>query len=116
MADTTMNVNLEEVLVKGVAAELLGKMSAEEKESILKDAIVRKLNDLDTWGLKKLIDTEALRLASEYLQDPEVQEKIRQAAILKANALIDGLIDTFGEGLELWAKSEWRKVLKIPNK
>ena len=108
-----IDVNIEALLVKQVAAELIGKMSPEEKGDLLKDAIARKLVDtVDSWELKKAIELEVVRLASQYMQEPDVQGRIREKAVSRTNELVDGLLETFGKSMEDWAKSEWRRFLK----
>lgn len=109
---SSVEINLEAVLIREVAAQLLAKMSPEERESILKSAIVSKLVNIDSWEMKKAIEAETTRLAAEYIKEPDIQVKLRETAIAKVNELINGLFDTFGKNMEDWAKSEWRRILK----
>lgn len=113
----TINVNLEDILIKEVAGKILAQLSEEEKSKILKDAIASKLTIItDFWELCKVVEAEVLRLAAEYMKQPDIQQKMRETAIAKVDELMTGLIDMFGKSLEDWAKTEYKRILKVKEK
>ncbi len=113
MSKQTIDINLESLLIREVAGEVLGKLSEEEKAEILKSAITSKLSNVDFWELRKAIDTEVVKLAAEYMQEPDVRTRLRETAIAKVEEIVEGLFDMFGKGMENWAKAEWARILKV---
>lgn len=104
-------INVEKLITQQIASEILGKLPAEEKDELLRNAIRTQLQDrLSLYNIHKAIEVECLAMAGEYIKTEEVQTLLREKAKQVVDNYFDGLFLLLGKGLEDYAKNNWYRI------
>lgn len=95
-----------------LAVSMVEGLSEEERKKIIAEAISERLSKLGgSWEIERILRDESLKYACEYIQKPEVAERLRTIAIDVVEDVIGGIQKAVGEALEDCIKSKYKRFL-----
>ena len=102
---------IDGVLAKA-AADAVASITPEQRRELMKEAVEKQIaGHLQGYGFRaeidKIIGPVQLAALQEYVDEPEVRERIRQRARMAGEKFIDGLIDaTLNSMASAWGVGE----------
>ena len=96
MSDLNLETVVKDAVRKQIAADVVNSLDENAKEKIITNAVGDLLDSYKFRGkLEKAIEEEAIRVLHEYIQLPEVKEKIRTKTIVATEKFIDTFQQAF---------------------
>jgi len=96
-----MEIDMEDLIKQQIVAEVLAKVSDEQRDAILEKSMTKVLNDVfNTWHVEKAIKADAERYMEEYIKQPAVQEKIKSSVITSFDNILVGMVAAFETRIE----------------
>lgn len=109
-----MEVNIDELVKAQIAQKIIESLPESERQKILEASITKTLQEvLKPWNVEKAISSDVNRYMSEYLQNPEVQNRIREATKKAVDELISGVIRVIISNSQRGIKSEYQEFMKL---
>ena len=109
--------NMEKAIMCQIAGKLLEAIPEEEKKKILEKSLIKTLSDtLSSWQVESAIKKDVLKYMEKYIQDPEVQNRIKISVQRSFDQLIDGMILTIVAASQDAYKSEYRRFMEVEKK
>lgn len=103
---------MEKAIMCQVAAKLIDSLPEEKKKEILEASLTKTLQDVfKPWHVEQAIKKDVEKYMAEYIQDPEVQERIKNATRDAVDKLMDGVINCVVTASQSDIKSEYRKFI-----
>lgn len=102
--------DFEKALRQEIAAKVIAALPDEQKQEIIARGIAKAINDISfrlDYEVEKLLTEQALVFAGEYIQRPEVQEKLRQKAHLAVDAILERIVQVMAQRAEEAIKSKY---------
>ena len=103
---------IENAIQQEIATKVISNLPDEQKNIIIAEAIKRILTkDLFIdWEVKKMLNQYGLAYAYEYVQNPEIQNNLKEKAISVVNDVMDGVIKVIGKAIEDDIKSQYTRI------
>ena len=96
MSELNLETVVKDAVRKQIAADVVNSLDENAKEKIITNAVSDLLDSYKFRGnLEKAIEEESLRILHEYIQLPEVKEKIRMKTIVATEKFIDTFQQAF---------------------
>lgn len=107
-----MKTDLEKALQTQIAMQMIESLDEGMRKEILAEGVKRQLSNLQLdYEVEKIIKEEAMVFAREYIQQPEIQEQLREKAYKVVDDIIDGIVKTIGRGIENDIKNNYTRIL-----
>lgn len=109
-----LDLNLQKAIQHEIAAKMIAVLPEEQKLALLAEGLAEVLKELKfDWEIKDLLKAEALAYAKKYVEQPEVQEKLRLKAKEAVDKIIDGVLFAMVETIEEGIKSKYKRLYKV---
>lgn len=109
-----LDLNLQKAIQHEIAAKMIAALPEEQKLALLAQGLAEVLKELKfEWEIKDLLKAEALNYAKKYVEQPDIQEKLRIKAQDAVNKIIDGILFAMVEEIEEGIKSKYRRLYKV---
>lgn len=101
--------DLVKVLQTKIAVDMVATLSAEEKELLIARAISQQLDDKlrVSYEITRLLEQECMNMVAEYIKRPEVELRLRAAAMEAAEQVMAGIIRVLSKSMEQSIKSKY---------
>lgn len=101
--------DLVAVLKTRLAMDMVATLSKEEKEVLIASAIARQLDAKLQVGyeITRLLEKECMAMVAEYIKLPEVETRLRAAAMEAAEQVMAGIIRVLSKSMEQGIKSKY---------
>lgn len=110
---TELKIDVEDLITKDIAAKLLEAIPIEQRKQILEQSLINTLGKvLSRYQVDNVIKADVEKYMVEYLQDPEVQKRIKLATIKGVDELMDGVTRAIVIGAQDQLQNTYRKLVK----
>lgn len=104
---------IEDIVRTKVAQQIIETLPESERRKILEASLVKTLKDvLSSYQVEKAIKNDVERYMVEYIQNPEVQERIKKATFESMNKLMQGVINVIISRSQDGIKSDYAKFVE----
>jgi len=104
---------LEKIITIQVAQKLLENISEENKKEILEKSLVNTLNSvLSAYNVEHAIKNDVKKYMVEYIQNADVQSRIKTATFESMDKLMNGVINTIIIDSQQGIKNEYKNFIK----
>ena len=108
--------DMERAIMCHVAAKLIDALPEEERKKILEASLAKTLKEmLKPWNVEKAIESDVKKYMSEYINQPEVQERIKVATHEAFDKFMNGVINTIVISSQDAIKSSYKKFIEREN-
>lgn len=105
--------DFEKILRQEIAVKVIAALPEEQKQEIIARGIAKALNDIDvSYEIKKLLITQAMDFAREYIKRPEIQETLRQKTHQAIDAILEQTVKIIAKEAEDTIKSRYVPLFK----
>ncbi len=105
--------DMERAIMCQVAGKLIEALPEEERKKLLEASMIKTLKDMfRPWNVEQLIQKDVEKYMAEYVQQPEVQQKIKIATQDAVDRLMEGVINSVVIASQDAIKSEYRKFVE----
>lgn len=109
--------DMERAIMCQVATKLLDSLPEEKKKEILEVSLTNTLKEIfRPWHVEQAIKDDVNKYMVEYIKDPKVQERIKNATMEAFDKLMDGVINSIIITSQDNIKSGYRKFIDPPEK
>jgi len=110
-----MKDELTKAIELEIALKTIEALPKEQKDRLLADAILRKLETMNiAYEAGRILESYTIKYVHEFVKQKDVQEKLRQKAHDAVDKVIDGITKKMGEVLEDFIKCKYERLLSEP--
>jgi hypothetical protein len=104
---------IEKAVLQQIACRVLSELDKDERDVIITNALTRILDDFDPrWEVAQLFRAEAQKYAAEYIKQPAVVDRLKTAAKVAVEDLMQDVIKHLRKELEDMLKSSYARMDK----
>ena len=108
-----MKVDIEELIKQDIASKLLATIPIEQREQLLEASLNKTLESvLSAWSVERVIKADVEKYMVEYLQNPDVQLRIKEATIKGVDVLMDGVAKAVVIGAQEQLQNTYAKLVE----
>jgi len=108
-----IELNIEDLITKDVASKLLETISMEDRQRILEASLIKTLDSvLNSFQVERVIKADVEKYMAEYLQNVDVQKRIKLATIKNVDILMDGVVNAVVIGAQERLQNTYAKLVK----
>lgn len=105
--------SIQNAVQQEIAAKVITNLPDEQKNIIIASAVEQILTRelMIKWDIERLLKDYAMNYAFEYIQEPKIQQKLKNMAIKATNDVIDGIVKLVGKAIEDDIKCKYIRIL-----
>lgn len=103
-----MEIDIEGIINAEIVKEVFDRLDPDIKTKVLEESLTHALTDVfSKWNVERAVRADAERYMLEYIEQPHVQERIKNSVQLSMDAVLSNMVDAFEQQINKTIKNEY---------